>query len=214
MLTPPDEGPRVKGQRIRLQDIIDGEYNPLRVNGTWVGGKRRDAKFLIIWLYSCLMIRTKPSPNIWVFILYFFSLFFLWFSLAADEFLYQNQWGGISILNVAKQTERILMSNTTFVSILSCLSLSWIFVRKQSISFMCLCAEWNRQKPDFNWKEKHKLHQTNWFEISILKEIRVISFWIETVGLKILFEWTFLKEQSKVLESDLSWKLLYKLDLN
>lgn len=39
LLTPPDEGPRVKGLRIKLQDIVDGEYMPLRVNGTWIGGK-------------------------------------------------------------------------------------------------------------------------------------------------------------------------------
>lgn len=39
LLTPPDEGPRVKGLRIKLQDIVDGEYTPLRVNGTWIGGK-------------------------------------------------------------------------------------------------------------------------------------------------------------------------------
>lgn len=39
LLTPPDEGPRVKGQRIKLQDIVDGDYVPLHVNGTWLGGK-------------------------------------------------------------------------------------------------------------------------------------------------------------------------------
>ncbi|XP_035782023.1 venom dipeptidyl peptidase 4-like isoform X3 [Anopheles albimanus] len=37
LLTPPDEGPRVKGQRIRLQDIIDGEYAPKKLNGSWIG---------------------------------------------------------------------------------------------------------------------------------------------------------------------------------
>lgn len=39
LLTPPDEGPRVKGHRIKLQDIIDGEYTPLKLNGCWVGGE-------------------------------------------------------------------------------------------------------------------------------------------------------------------------------
>lgn len=36
LLTPPDEGPRVKGARIKLQDIIDGEYQPASINGCWI----------------------------------------------------------------------------------------------------------------------------------------------------------------------------------
>ncbi|XP_060657686.1 uncharacterized protein LOC132792360 isoform X1 [Drosophila nasuta] len=36
LLTPPDEGPRVKGQRIKLQDIVDGLYIPQRANGSWI----------------------------------------------------------------------------------------------------------------------------------------------------------------------------------
>lgn len=40
LLTPPDEGPRVKGQRIKLQDIIEGMYNPLSSNnGCWISCK-------------------------------------------------------------------------------------------------------------------------------------------------------------------------------
>lgn len=39
LLTPPDEGPRVKGQRIKLQDIVDGHYKPHRTNGTWINCK-------------------------------------------------------------------------------------------------------------------------------------------------------------------------------
>ncbi|XP_059616600.1 inactive dipeptidyl peptidase 10 isoform X2 [Phlebotomus argentipes] len=69
LLTPPDEGPRVKGERIKLQDIVNGEYNAAKVNGDWVG---------------------------------------------PDEFLYENQWGEISLLNVANLSAKTLMSNTTF----------------------------------------------------------------------------------------------------
>jgi hypothetical protein len=40
LLTPPDEGPRVKGQRIKLQDIIDGFYTPANMNnGCWISCK-------------------------------------------------------------------------------------------------------------------------------------------------------------------------------
>lgn len=98
-MTPPDEGPRVKGLRIKLQDIVDGEYTPLRVNGTWIGGK--------INLYKEIYI-------IWD--IYPIKCMLYWISV--DEFLYQNQWGGISLLNTVNLSEKVLMSNTTFVSIL------------------------------------------------------------------------------------------------
>jgi hypothetical protein len=40
LLTPPDEGPRIKGQRIKLQDIIEGMYHPLNSNnGCWISCK-------------------------------------------------------------------------------------------------------------------------------------------------------------------------------
>lgn len=45
LLTPPDEGPRVKGQRFRLQDILNHEFDALRFNGSWVSG--RFAIFLV-----------------------------------------------------------------------------------------------------------------------------------------------------------------------
>lgn len=41
LLTPPDEGPRVKGQRIKLQDIVDGVYVPQRANGSWIDGEHQ-----------------------------------------------------------------------------------------------------------------------------------------------------------------------------
>jgi len=39
LLTPPDEGPRVKGQRIKLQDIVDGLFVPQHSNGSWIDGE-------------------------------------------------------------------------------------------------------------------------------------------------------------------------------
>jgi len=36
LLTPPDEGPRVKGHRFKLADVLGHEFLPLRFNGTWV----------------------------------------------------------------------------------------------------------------------------------------------------------------------------------
>ncbi|XP_043648359.1 uncharacterized protein LOC122616848 isoform X1 [Drosophila teissieri] len=39
LLTPPDEGPRVKGQRIKLQDIVDGLFVPQHSNASWIDGE-------------------------------------------------------------------------------------------------------------------------------------------------------------------------------
>lgn len=41
LLTPPDQGPRVRGHRLRLHDILDREFTPLRFNGTWISGELR-----------------------------------------------------------------------------------------------------------------------------------------------------------------------------
>ncbi|RZF33294.1 hypothetical protein LSTR_LSTR007639 [Laodelphax striatellus] len=69
LLTPPDEGPRVKGARLRLQDVLSHELNPLRHNGSWISG---------------------------------------------DEFIFRDEWGGISIYNAANLTSKVIMSNQTF----------------------------------------------------------------------------------------------------
>lgn len=99
LLTPPDEGPRVKGQRIKLQDIVEGVYNPLSSNnGCWISC---EWPFFIVETLSEVQ---RP-----------------WIShiISAEEFLYQNQWGEIALLSIVKNStmsERILMSNTTYVS--------------------------------------------------------------------------------------------------
>ncbi|XP_072379446.1 inactive dipeptidyl peptidase 10 isoform X2 [Diabrotica undecimpunctata] len=36
LLTPPDEGPRIKGNRIQLDDILNHDFQSLRFNGTWI----------------------------------------------------------------------------------------------------------------------------------------------------------------------------------
>ncbi|XP_050673083.1 inactive dipeptidyl peptidase 10 isoform X2 [Leptidea sinapis] len=69
LLTPPDEGPRVKGRRLHIQDLINDELVPVRWNGTWI---------------------------------------------SADEFVYRDVWGGISLMFAANQTSKTLMPNTTF----------------------------------------------------------------------------------------------------
>lgn len=83
LLTPPDEGPRVKGERLKLQDIVKGEYAPQQLNGEWV---------------------------------------------SSHEFLYLNQWNEISMLNLLTLSEHVVMSNTTYVSVLGCA--------------VCCCASW------------------------------------------------------------------------
>lgn len=73
LLTPPDEGPRVKGQRIKLQDIIDGEYAPQKLNGSWIG-----RKFLIYYLPTAS--QQKPIVCLFALNLCGFRIFFLLFT--------------------------------------------------------------------------------------------------------------------------------------
>ena len=46
------------------------------------------------------------------------QMYFFTRSLTAEEFLYLNQWNEIALLSVGNLSERILMSNTTYVSII------------------------------------------------------------------------------------------------
>lgn len=101
LLTPPDEGPRVKGQRIKLQDIVDGVYMPQRANGSWIDGEHQ---------YPPLPI---PVPSLTQLLI---NLPLFLYPFAAEEFLYQDHLGRICLLNAANRTERVLMSNMTFVS--------------------------------------------------------------------------------------------------
>ncbi|XP_014205084.1 dipeptidyl aminopeptidase-like protein 6 [Copidosoma floridanum] len=39
LLTPPEEGPRIKGLRISLSNVLYGELAPLLFNGSWVSNK-------------------------------------------------------------------------------------------------------------------------------------------------------------------------------
>uniref|UniRef100_A0A182F2S2 Dipeptidylpeptidase IV N-terminal domain-containing protein n=1 Tax=Anopheles albimanus TaxID=7167 RepID=A0A182F2S2_ANOAL len=119
LLTPPDEGPRVKGQRIRLQDIIDGEYAPKKLNGSWIGRKFPSSSTALLRrsihnLLKYFFVATSPqtSPSYWL-LLAAFGLPCGRADGAADEFLYQNHWGEISLLSMNNLSERVLMSNTT-----------------------------------------------------------------------------------------------------
>jgi len=37
-MTPPDTGPRVKGERFTIRSILDKKYMPRKFNGTWISG--------------------------------------------------------------------------------------------------------------------------------------------------------------------------------
>ncbi|XP_058799577.1 inactive dipeptidyl peptidase 10 isoform X3 [Phymastichus coffea] len=39
LLTPPDEGPRISGSRIKLSEVLYGKLTPLLFNGTWVSDR-------------------------------------------------------------------------------------------------------------------------------------------------------------------------------
>lgn len=38
LVSPPEEGPRVKGRRPELSEVLGPGYRPRRFNGTWISG--------------------------------------------------------------------------------------------------------------------------------------------------------------------------------
>ena len=73
IITPEDQGPRVKGARLTLADVVDQErFSARNLNGSWISD---------------------------------------------EEFLFTNALGGVSVHNLAKNSTRLLMSNSTFVSL-------------------------------------------------------------------------------------------------
>lgn len=66
---------------------------------------------------SAVAKTSKSKRKKGCFYTFFVINFFLFnFFDTGEEFLYRNQWGGISLLNVVNLSERVLMSNFTFVS--------------------------------------------------------------------------------------------------
>ncbi|XP_053618067.1 inactive dipeptidyl peptidase 10 isoform X2 [Plodia interpunctella] len=66
LLTPPDEGPRVKGRRLRIQDLLSEELVPVRWNGTWLSGDEyvyRDASGGISLMFAANQTSKTLMPN-------------------------------------------------------------------------------------------------------------------------------------------------------
>ncbi|XP_048000890.1 dipeptidyl aminopeptidase-like protein 6 [Leguminivora glycinivorella] len=66
LLTPPDEGPRVKGRRLRIQDLLSEELVPVRWNGTWISGDEfvyRDAWGGISLMFAANQSSKTLMPN-------------------------------------------------------------------------------------------------------------------------------------------------------
>lgn len=39
LLTPPDTGPRIKGERMTMRQLLDGDFAIKEFNGTWISSK-------------------------------------------------------------------------------------------------------------------------------------------------------------------------------
>ncbi|KAH8333609.1 hypothetical protein KR059_001206, partial [Drosophila kikkawai] len=84
LLTPPDEGPRVKGQRIKLQDIVDGLFTPQNANGSWIDGES-------FFLYQdhlgriCLLNAANRSERVLMSNVTFKTLAPFTFTISADK---------------------------------------------------------------------------------------------------------------------------------
>ncbi|KPJ18468.1 Inactive dipeptidyl peptidase 10 [Papilio machaon] len=66
LLTPPDEGPRVRGRRLRIQDLLTDELVPVRWNGTWISGDEyvyRDAWGGISLMFAANQTSKTLMPN-------------------------------------------------------------------------------------------------------------------------------------------------------
>ena len=50
IMTPPEEGPRVLGDRITINHILNPNYRPRNFNGSWISGKEGEIKNIkIVW---------------------------------------------------------------------------------------------------------------------------------------------------------------------
>ncbi|XP_061380627.1 dipeptidyl aminopeptidase-like protein 6 isoform X2 [Danaus plexippus] len=66
LLTPPDEGPRVKGRRLKIQDLLTEDLVPIKWNGTWISGDEfvyRDAWGGISLLFAANQTSKTLMPN-------------------------------------------------------------------------------------------------------------------------------------------------------
>jgi hypothetical protein len=65
--TPPDPGPRVHGEKIRLDTILDGKFRPTAFNATWFRGEK--AAFFLSHMFvglSCpLELALAPLTKLW-----------------------------------------------------------------------------------------------------------------------------------------------------
>ncbi|XP_034241938.1 venom dipeptidyl peptidase 4 [Thrips palmi] len=52
LLTPPDEGPRVRGARFKLSQVLGQDFTPLRFNGTWIS----DEELVLLDQYGGLSV--------------------------------------------------------------------------------------------------------------------------------------------------------------
>ena len=105
ILTPPEEGPRVKGDRFRIDHILDRKFSAPPFNGSWISGRNM--------LKNIEQIQEELLDVLCVFsqITMFCAPF------ADNELLFRDAYGGLSILSVDSYNQKQIVSNTTFVSI-------------------------------------------------------------------------------------------------
>lgn len=51
LLRPPDDGPRVKGVKLTIDDVISTKYVAQPLNGTWISGKKAYIYFVVDNVY-------------------------------------------------------------------------------------------------------------------------------------------------------------------
>ena len=106
IMTPPEEGPRVLGDRITVSHILNPDYRPRHFNGSWISGKLRLYIFnfpMIPNIYHIHLRNQKPT------ILFTFQI-------ADNELVFLDSEGGLSILEVDSLNQSQIVNNIVFVS--------------------------------------------------------------------------------------------------
>ncbi|KAL5282068.1 hypothetical protein ACFFRR_005370 [Megaselia abdita] len=83
LLTPPDEGPRVKGQRLKISNIVNGDFVPEKSNGTWIN----DEEFIYLdhWKRISLLNISSMEDKVLMANVTFRSMAPYSFSISADK---------------------------------------------------------------------------------------------------------------------------------
>ena len=72
VLTPPDEEPRVKGDRFQISHILDPRFNAGSFNGSWISGK--NIRFTPVSAFILKSLENLKEKRDWLCVTFFVYL--------------------------------------------------------------------------------------------------------------------------------------------